>query len=391
MMGSNVALLIYSDPLHFPPTINAANILSENGKGVHLVGFDNKDNWSQQLNVSVKFTSLGPSKTGWRSVTAYFKSIFFLRRYLRKNQISWLISYDAKSVLPSFIATRFRKTKWIYHQHDFWEHPAGVWEKFLWRCERRLARYADHISFPQVQRAAFFKKVAKLKEDPLILFNGPRKKWIELTTEVNTVVQQFRSQFTYILIYQGGWSKYFALERLFDAMAVCKASVALIMLGEERETGLRENYLQYLKNLGITDRVYLAEKYIPYEELPGFTKYCDAAIGKLTGDIDDAPFNDRYLIGAANKITEYIACGLPVILQDSEANQIFLEQYPVGILTNTAAKNEFSGTIDELLNDQPGLDQFKQRNKDIFLRELNFDQQFQKILDIINDDGMDNK
>ena len=111
----------------------------------------------------------------------------------------------------------------------------------------------------------------------------------------------------------------------------------------------------------------------------------------MTGDIDDAPFNDRYLIGAANKITEYIACGLPVILQDSEANQIFLEQYPVGILTNTAAKNEFSGTIDELLNDQPGLDQFKQRNKDIFLRELNFDQQFQKILDIINDDGMDNK
>ena len=380
----SIALLIYSDPFHFPPTINAANILAEKGFKVYLIGYDNTDDWSQELNENVSLISLGPAKTGLPSLIKYFKSVFFLRRFLKINKIDWVIGYDAKSVLPVYISTRTRKTKWMYHQHDFWEFPVGAWEKFLWLCERKYIKHADLVSFPQVQRAELFQKVAGLQSAPLIVFNGPRKKWIEKEVNEDATITKLRNDFKYLLIYQGGWSKHFRLERLFDALSISRNDIALIMLGEEREKGLRNDYIEYLKNIGLSKRVYLADKYIPYEKLTGFTKFCNAAIGKLTGDNEDAPFNDRYLIGAANKITEYVACGLPVIMQDSTPNKLFLERYPVGILVDTLDKNNFSKAISDLLTDELNMQNMRRYNKQIFLDELNFDEQFQQILEYLN-------
>ncbi len=380
----SIALLIYSDPFHFPPTINAANILAEKGFDVHLIGYENTDDWSQQLNNKVKQVSLGRVQTGIRSVIKYFRSLLFLRSFLKKNEIGWIIGYDAKSVLPAYFATRSRKIKWLYHQHDFWEFPVGIWERFLWRCERKYVKHANLVSFPQLQRAEFFQKAAGLKSLPLIVFNGPRKVWIEQAVNENEVIANLRTKFKYLLIYQGGWSKYFRLERLFDAMAIAVPDIALVVLGEEREKGLRNEYIQYLQNAGISERVYLADKYIPYEALTGFTKYCDAAIGKLTGDNDDAPFNDRYLIGAANKITEYIACGLPVILQDSLPNKLFTDKYPIGILVDTSDKYKFLEAITGLLANEANMQALNRNNRQLFLNELNFDDQFQKILEFIN-------
>lgn len=378
-----VALLIYNCPFHFPPTINAANILSEKGYEVHLIGLRNKDNWSQQLNADVKTVYLGTMKTGVKGLMQYLKGILFLRRYLKKNKIDAVIGYDAKSVLPAFAATRNSGVNWIFHQHDYWEFPKGVWEKFLWNTERRLTKYANTVSFPQTQRAVYFKDVAALKEMPVIVYNGPRKSWLNNAAEENEVIKDLRKRFKYILIYQGGWSVYFGLERIFDALSVCKTDTCLVMLGEEREEGVRDSYSRYLQKLGIENRVYLAEKYIPYEALPGFTKYVDAAIGKLTGEEDDAPFNDKYLIGAANKITEYVACGLPVLLQQSEPNRLFLQQYPIGYLADTNDSQAFAQVIDDLMLDTARRKQMSENNRKIFMEELNFDHQFQKIIDVL--------
>ena len=379
----NIALVIYADPFHFPPTINAANILAEQGFNVYLIGYDNSDNWSQHLDPKVIPKSLGPVKTGFLSLVQYIRSIIFLRKFLKANNIEWVIGYDAKSVLPVYLAAWKRKTKWIYHQHDFWELPVGWWQKFLWSSERKLAKHADFVSFPQLQRAEYFQQVAGLPTLPIIIFNGPRKQWLDEGCCEDEILSGLRKKFKFLLIYQGGWSTHFKLERLFDAIKVAPDDIGLVMLGEEREQGLRNHYVEYLESHGIRERVYLAEKYIPYEKLTGFTKFCDAAIGKLTGDDDQAPFNDRYLIGAANKITEYIACGLPVILQESAPNKLFLKKYPVGILVETTDRIKFATALTELLRDNNKIESIKFANKKLFLEELNFDHQFQPVLEII--------
>src|SRR5205085_7081008 len=98
---------------------------------------------------------------------------------------------------------------------------------------------------------------------------------------------------------------------------------------------------------------------------------------------DNAPFNDRFLIGAANKLTEYVACGLPVILQESMPNKVFLEQYPIGMLTNTNDKHRFAKDIDELLSDDQKRLRISASNKKMFIEDLNFDTQFEKIISIL--------
>jgi len=376
----SIALFMYAPPFHFQPTTNAANLLAEKGFIVHLIGIEKNDDWFQQLNKEIKLVYLSKEATGLRGVLLYIWHIFYLRFYLWKNHIDCIIGYDAKSVIPAFCASRFTKIKWFYHQHDYFESPVGAWQRFLWVSERRLVKYADYITFPQIERADLFEKIGSLKKYPDIVFNGPRRKWLNSHINASVTIKDFRSRFEYVLIYQGGWSFYFGIERIFDALACCKTNTSLIVLGEERDKGIRSFYSDQLKKLGIADRVYLANKYIPYEELPSYTMFADAAVAILTDEFDEVPYNNRYLIGASNKITEYVACGLPVIMQNSDSSRLFQKRYPIGVLTDTKDKVVFANTIDCLLEEKAKRKLISDKNKLIFMEELNFDVQFDKVV-----------
>lgn len=379
LKGKRIVLFIYSLPFHFPPTINAANILVDKGAEVFLIGIEHHDSYHQHLDPRVNLIYLGKQVTGVRGFKQLIKSIWFLKRFVSKERIDWVISYDAKAVLPGFLATRNKRAKWMYHQHDFWEAPKSMWERVLWTSERKLIRDADLVSFPQEDRADYYKDISKLRAAPLIVFNAPRKSWMDQVAEQSQAMANFRKKFEYVLIYQGGWSAYFHLERIFYALTECKSDVGLVMLGEEREPGLKMKYEQLLQSLGIRHKVFLAGEYLPYDELPGYTRYADAAIAILTKDDDPAPFNNRYLIGASNKISEYVACGLPVLSQDSAPNRRFFEKYPIGVLVNSDDKHAFAHAIDQLLLDATVRKRISDNNKRLFENELNYDTQFDKV------------
>ena len=384
-MNCRVALFIYSCPFQFPPVIHAANILAEQGLPTHLIGVRYKVTYEQKLSGNVGLYFAAPNATGVKGMVQYLLAFLRLRNYLKKEQITVLISYDAKSVLPAWFATRFTNTKWYYHQHDFWERPASISEKLIWKSEYRLARKANKISFPQIERAEIFKARAGLNTMPVIVHNGPRLNWQREEPLIHPVMEQFKNKFRYVLIYQGGWAAHFALERIFDALALCKQDVCLIMLGEERKPGVRNSYINHLAKLGLSNRVYLAESYLPYDELPRFTKFADAAIGILTREEDEAPVNNRYLVGASNKICEYVAFGLPVLLENSAPNRRFFDRYPIGLLVNSTDSAAFAKKIDGLLSDHVKRNQIAAYNRRLFAEELNFDTQFRKLFSIDSD------
>lgn len=383
MTAKNIALFIYSCPFRFPPTINAANILAEKGYNVHLIGVRYDNTVSQVLDPRVKLYFIDRKRKGLQGLLFFWFSILKLIGYCYRQGIDTVISYDARAVLPAFVTSKLKKITWVLHQHDFWDKPSGVWPKFLWKCEHSLARFADHVSFPQLDRAEVFAKLANLENSPIIVHNGPRKNWLLNAYEPHESIKQLKAQFQYLLIYQGGWSVHFNLERIFDALAQCKTNTALVMLGEEREQGIKQHYENYIANLGLSDRVYLSQECVSYDSLPRYTMFADVAIAILTSEDDEAPFNNRYLIGASNKIGEYTACGLPVVTEGSAVNKRFLEQYPVGLTVNSKNSQEFARTLDELLLNQELRSHLKKHNQRLFETVLSFDQQFQKIIDII--------
>jgi glycosyltransferase involved in cell wall biosynthesis len=380
-----IVLVIYSDPKMFPPTVHAANILDENGWRVFIVGIRyQKAIESIQINPGVTVVYSSSHATGAGNFFNYCKLCFDLLYLSVRKNVNVFLGYDCFTALPVFLASFLTGKKWVYHQHDYFEFPQTMFQRANLYCEHRLSRLAAFTVFPQEQRAAVFAKKNHFKKEPLIVYNGPRRVWAETRPVPHPIIAEMRERFRYILIYQGSLARTFAVENLINAVAKCKSDVGVIILGKELEKGIKQSYWEMISGMKMTERFAFLD-FLPYHEISSVTCSCDVGIAKLTNDDPSAPLNDRFLIGASNKITEYIACGLPVITSGSVANAAFLKKYAIGVMCDVQDPGVFAAVIDALLADHEKLAALKKNNTELFLSQLNYDIQFGPCLEKLND------
>ncbi len=370
-----VALLILSDPMIYPPTVNAANILADKGYAVDLYGIKYNTTDKIELHANINLIYVGNQQKGIRNVWQYLYVYVWLIYHCFNKKYNFLISYDSLSVGPAFVISKLFKLKWIFHSHDLMGNVNG-WYRLLKWLEKKLVKYAHIISFPQINRAESYQKELYIDKDIDIVFNGPRKSWGE-NSSINDKLKPIKQQFDNIIIYQGGISKYFNFESILSAIPFCKSKFALCFIGKELEYRVKEYYVQMVKSKELDDRVFFLNP-VGYNEIPSITKYCTLGLAKMAID-ENVPVNDYYLIGASNKITEYISQGLPIIFPETPVNKAFLKEREIGIICNPSNPEKFASVIDELLTNQEKYHQLSSNCKKHFNEELNFDTQFEKL------------
>jgi glycosyltransferase involved in cell wall biosynthesis len=385
MKNKSIGLFIYADSRAYPPTINAANILAELGYRVFIYDlFSTKTPDRIRINSAVNVVHLGFHFSGLKNVLLFCQVLFLMPYFTYRHRLSTLISYDAYSVLAAYLCKRLHtKIKWIYHQHDFWENPIGNFQKILHCLEHKLVSNADYVSFPQVTRSEIFSKKSKLRNQPLIVHNGPRKQWVSDNIACNNLIFKLKLEGNFIFIYQGGLSKYFGLEKLIEAIGLLTVKSKLVILGKE----LENNYLDELKSLVVVlkleSEIIFWDDYVSYDDLPSITSFCDFGITKLTIPDSEAPINDRFLAGASNKIIEYLASGLPLVCANSLDNSVFMGNEQMGILCDVSEPALIAEGINELLEKDDLRVFISKRNRDLFNSQYSFDVQFRKIVDLI--------
>lgn len=364
----------------FPPTINAANVLAENGYEVTLIDIKYHDiPESIHLNPLVDRISIGSKNTGIRNVIFYLKVPFLLVRIIRKKKIEKIISYDGMSVLPVFLLKIFTHVFWIYHQHDYWETSSG-WLRLPFYSEIKLSKHANIVTFPQSDRAQKFKKIAKLKQEPLIIHNGPRKNWT-LDAIPNSLIKKLKDDKKIILIYQGGWSKRFSIQEVIKSLKYLPEYVHFIILGKELELGIKKFYHEVAKSNNLGNRVHIIGS-IKYDDLPSYTYFSDFGIANFTFAKNETT-NNLLLAGASNKLAEYFACSLPIIAPNTDVNRKYLQEKGRGLVPLQNTPEEIGKTIKSLIKNKKLYTEISENNKSEFESELNFNSQFEKLLKII--------
>jgi glycosyltransferase involved in cell wall biosynthesis len=376
---SPVALLIFSEPHMYPPTMHMANILAEKGHPVYLYGIKYYLKDKVLIHPLINLIYLSEHKRGLKNFYYYWITYLRVLRDSFKNKFSWIIAYDAAAAGPAFFVAKCRGIKWVYHQHDFWETPKGRWQKCLAYLEKKLGSRADIVSFPQIQRAKIFKEMTQMKENPLIVFNGPRLNWYNNKIQIDPRIRDIKNKFNTILLYQGGLSRYFCLENLLFSINFCKSSFAIVFLGRDIEKGVKNELRLLAEKESISNRIFFWDEYVPYDELPSISCFCDIGIAKLTHDGMKAPINDKYIAGASNKIAEYMAAGLPIISSDTEDNRIFFQKDNIGLLCNSEDPQSIANAIDTLLLNSQKLSEMGANNRKVFLEKYNYDIQFETL------------
>ena len=379
-MKKKVILFIYSNPLLYPPTINAATILIEKGYDVYVVGFFFEIPGDIYVNDNVRLINFGHTHDGLIGILNFVKCHVLLMRLCIRTKPFRIISYDTFASVVTGNVAKMLKIKWIYYQHDFWDDPVGIWQKIVFQYERRIVKNADFWCFPQIQRAQIYKSLVGGNKKIIIVHNGPRLGSHNLMLDPNILIQGLRNRFKYILIYQGGWSFDYRLDYIIRMMPFIMSDCCLLLLGKEHEPGVLKSLHSLAENLNVSERVIFHDRYIKYDDLQSVTNFCDIGITIPLKDNDTQKVNLKYLAGASNKACEYANASLHILVSNAYANVEFYKDYPIVTYCNPDNSMECAEKINCLLKDEVALQRKKNRSKYYFDNFLNFDLQFEKLL-----------
>ncbi len=315
-----MVVAIYSHPEYYPPTLNALDNLAQVYSEIVVVhrnikGFD----WVYPENV--KLVSKGEalevraaeqasfiSKLGW---FLNYTWIFFSTVW--RYQPHSVLIYDNLPILS------FRLFKWLVHSPEvLWYHNHDVPDKtyirkfslswMAWKSETWLFKRLNIFSLPAMERQMYF-PMNKFKGDFFFLPNYPSLKRMAGVLERGDTPEKRMS-----ILYQGSMNRYHGLEEIITLLGneYNGYSLNLILKGFASGQYLAELF-KLAAELKVSDKVV----YLPpttYMDVLQNARKCHIGVGIHKGN----DIMNSTLGTASNKIYEYMASGLAVLLFKNE-------------------------------------------------------------------------
>jgi glycosyltransferase involved in cell wall biosynthesis len=374
-------IAIYSHPDYYPPTLNAVENLSSLYQEIYILHRNIPGlNWKYPVNVHLigtkkQFSVQRVEKAG------YFRKLIWYLAFSRKLFLTFkkykphaFLITDYLSILAFRLVFPFIIKPQIlwYHNHDVAEEQyvkkySMTW--FSWKSEKWLFPKLDIFTLPALERKDRF---------PMNLFNGeffflpnfPSR----LVYKSDIIENKYRDS-TYRILFQGSIGPQHGLEELIpllkekilgkDLVLVLKGFISADYLSELRTIANLHKVAEKLFYVGPTDYRGVIEN--------GRTCHIGIAIHKKT-DIMNTTLGT-----ASNKIYEYAALGLPVILFDNGHFREVLGQYKWAFFTNTEI-NSFRGCLMDIIRDYQSLSRAAFND---FYSKLSFEEYLEPVKEIL--------
>jgi glycosyltransferase involved in cell wall biosynthesis len=316
MGKKSIGMLIYANPDHYPPTINAVHLLSEKFNVVLIGRNQDPPFWEYPANVKVhrlgKYTSVREREQK-SAVIKFLEYINFVAQASRLlKDVSLIYAYDAFGYTIAYLCRLLQPQAipLIYHNHDLLRQllPLSSLSGWVQRGERRWVHKADMVVFPSQERAFSFKNLTDFNRPIMIVPNFPRKSYFpERQDFLQLISERFQKN---QILQQGTISVKSSLLELIDSLTFLDDCIELKLIGYIFEDD-KKNMKEFYTRKKVANRVHYFMP-VPYNELPLHT--WKASLGVcLYKKVD---INHQTMGTASNKIYEYAACGLPVIVSD---------------------------------------------------------------------------
>jgi glycosyltransferase involved in cell wall biosynthesis len=253
-----------------------------------------------------------------------------------------------------------------YHNHDKElrnsNRPFSVgW--WAYETERRAFRRIDFFSVPARERLALF-PVDKLRNPPAVLPNYPS--WRRIGRQ-----SPRKSEEEIRLVYQGSLGRHHGFDEIVQWLGreICGKRLSLTLIGKI-DDGYRSELVKLAEHCGVTEWFEI-RSFVPFTDLPGVLAGFD--IGLAIHE----PVGVTYSTGgtASNKIYEYAAAGLPVMLYDSPHYREYLGQYEWTAFSSLTWV-EFARGVEQLMEN---LEQRSSRAMDDIRTSLNYEAGFEVV------------
>jgi glycosyltransferase involved in cell wall biosynthesis len=327
MDKKKIGVVIYANPDYYPPTVNAMRLLSEQFNVV-LIG-RNHDPIDCEYPENVQVFRLGQYTSLVERMQASSKSklweyINFVVnvRHLLKD-VSLIYTYDAFGYIAAYLARllSFHKAPLIYQNHEISEYmePLNSLTGWIQRAEKNLIHKANIVVFPDRERAILFQEQTHLTKQPVIVPNFPLNSHSILDKNWTSIIDVRWKSMT--LFYRGWISDTSSMKEIIFATSLL---VKLIKNINIKFVGfIHDDLYKDLKSWVNQNNISSRFSYLgvlPYKDLqnPTLSSTIGFALYKNTS------FDRVACASACNKIYEYAACGLPVIVSNFSTYRDYL-------------------------------------------------------------------
>lgn len=385
-----IGIVIYANPDYYPPLINTIQILAKEFDLVIICR--NQDKPQAAYPDNVRLYRLGKFKTSrgkeaqnlLLKVLEYLsftiKAIFYLQAYYCRI----IYSCGMYGLVASFLAGRFgKRIPLIYHNFDLEELKKQQGLSYIIKYfEPRLARYADKVVLPDINRAKFFHKEARLNKLPDIVMNTPLCVEHLPPGRLKEILKaRGIARDTKVVLYQGTINQARSLLEVIQSMVFWPKDTILALIGEVSGDfiALADHAAE---RLGLKGRIqYLAA--VSYSELLNYTAgaYLGLALYKPVN------INQLFNAGASNKLFEYLSLGIPAITNDSDYFREVLDS-SVAYFARPDCIEDIARAVNSAVSD---IEEYKRKSRSAriaHLTKFNYQVQFRPILEYIRELGI---
>lgn len=310
-----LALLLYANPDYYPPTVRAAEILSQSYRVVIICRnfkepLVNYPEGVQVLRLGKYIDEDRLLRRGMLEKTAeYFCFLWKSRRLVRSLGAKLVYAYDMHALSAGYISAAGRGIPLVYHNHDLAEsRSAGLLGRLVKKAELHIAGKADLAVFPEKKRAGILKKDAKLAYEPLIAPNTPLllKEPPRSDLLPGILRREGWQGERPVVLYQGSVSPSQSILQLIQSMKYWGKGV-LVIIGP-CSFDFKEKIHEEAQRNGLSKKVFL----LP---LVGFDRLISMTAAADIGCALPSPSNINLIhySTASCKLFEYLSCGVPVV------------------------------------------------------------------------------
>ena len=282
---------------------------------------------------------------------------------------------------PIALILSYFPVKILYHEHDSQTGPSKT--TFMRICRQtldKLAKRADACVLPNEKRLKRF--VQKTLRDKLSVCvrNCPAK----IEAKAKKKGEQHEGAIFY---YQGSIVPERFPQNIIKALAGSGLKSQIKTVGYETSGSV--GYVKALKNkakeVGILEQVEFIGSKEYLSEVMDICRSCDVGLALLPRDSHDENIID--MVGASNKVFEYMACGLPVIVSDiPEWVETFVKP-GYALACDPEDPKSIEGVMKWFAEHPEVAKEMGEKGRQKILSDWNYEKQFETVSRIIMKDG----
>jgi len=372
-----IGVIFYNNPDTYPPIVNGLRLLSQAGFVCDLVCRDDGERWGVSYPPKVNV-----QRVVTRGHSSWREYVGFVARVMRRasSTTSVFIGHDMHGLLPARLLATFYRRPLVYHCHDFTDAsrvlPLG--SRIVRAFEQRFARTADLVIVPDRERAAYMKRALGLKKPPVVVANSPLTRPASSGAPLQVALGERGKSFERIVYRQGRIGAGHGIEATLRSIPAWRStSWGFVVMGIGEPAYLEE--LTALAHSLRVEQQFVILPPVSYDRVLDFTPGADLGHALY----EPVHINNLHMGTASNKVMEYMAAGLPLLVSNRSSLRALVEKYECGVTADESQPESIAIAINTLFEDEAGARRMAASASAAFDEVFSYGRQLAPVLDAL--------